>query len=69
LGISSFLSGDLLTVLKHKNINYPYQARGINKPGIITVHWKNSLELGLSEDMAKEWDFYCRDLIGLGVQL
>jgi hypothetical protein len=69
MGNSSLLSRELLTVLKHKNISYLYQARGINMPGIITTQWKNSFDLRLTGELAKEWDFYCRDLIGVGVQL
>jgi hypothetical protein len=69
LGNTSFLSQELLFSLKQKNITFLYQARGIIRPGTISSQWKDSDELGLTGDLAKEWDLYCRALIGSGVQL
>jgi hypothetical protein len=58
-----------LSALKHKNIRYLYQARGLNRTGFITAQWKDSIELELVGDLALEWDYFCRDLIGTGVQI
>jgi len=69
MGNSSILSQELLSSLKQRNISLLYQARGSIRPSIICSQWKDSVELGLTRDLAKEWDFYYRALIGSGVQL
>jgi hypothetical protein len=48
---------------------YLYQALGESRPGFLSDHWKTSEEIGLSGNLAVEWDAYCRELSGVGVQL
>jgi hypothetical protein len=69
LGNSSFLTRQLITELNRNNMVYLYQALGESRPGYLSDHWKTSEEIGLSGNLAVEWDAYCRDLIGAGVQL
>jgi hypothetical protein len=33
------------------------------------MQWKESGDLGLVEEVEKEWDLFCRALIGAGVKL
>jgi hypothetical protein len=69
LGNSSYLSQNLLFILKQKNITLLYQARGINWSGFISSQWKESDELGLTKEVTEEWELFRRALIGSGVFL
>jgi hypothetical protein len=69
LGKSSFLSLQLITMLKEKNLIYLYQAKGKSRPGFISENWKTSEEFGLIGELASEWDGYCMEINGAGVQL
>jgi len=56
-------------MLKEKNMMYLYQAKGKSRPGFISKNWISSEEIGLRGNLASEWDGYCSELIGAGVQL
>jgi cbb3-type cytochrome oxidase subunit 1 len=62
LGNFSFLSPQLLTSLKFNNIRYLYQARGTYRTGFLSVSWKTSDDIGLTSDLALEWDDFCKGL-------
>jgi len=68
-GNSLFLSQDILSPLHQQNITLLYQAKGINQSGFISMQWKESGDLGLVEEVTKEWALFCRELIGVGVKL
>jgi hypothetical protein len=69
MGTSAFLSQELLASLKQHNIYFLFQAKGTLHPGTLFTQWKGSTELGLTGNMAAEWDRYCRALLGAGIQL
>jgi hypothetical protein len=69
LGYASLLSQDLLSALKIKNIRYLFQSSAQTSMGYVIAQWKDSSDLELSGDLALEWGFFCKDLIGLGIQL
>jgi hypothetical protein len=69
LGNASFLSFQLLTELKRNHLVYLYQDLGESRPGILSDHLKSSEEIGLSGNLAGEWEGFCRALSGAGVQL
>jgi hypothetical protein len=69
MGNSSFLSQNLLSILKQKNITLLYQARGPTRPDSFSSQWIESDDLGITEEVAEEWDLFRRALMGSGVYL
>jgi hypothetical protein len=63
------LSPEILCVLKPINITFLFQARGEVFTTYLDSYWKYSGELGLSDDLANEWNCYCSYLLGVGIQL
>jgi hypothetical protein len=59
MGISSFLSPHLLTILNSLNISYRFQAKGNCRPGILSYFWKTNDEIGLAAALYLEWDLFC----------
>jgi len=68
-GISYFLSQDLLYYLQEKNLTLLYQEKGPSCPRYLSIHWKDSGDLGLVGEMEKEWDSFRKALYGAGIQL
>jgi hypothetical protein len=52
-----------------KKICYLYQATAQTSLGFVTNHWKSSVDLEFSGNLAAEWNVYCRALILAGIQL
>jgi len=60
LGNISFLSNNLLYVLYQKNIKTLAQVRKPSEDQLLSSYWLNSIDLGLSGELAKEWEqFRC----------
>jgi hypothetical protein len=58
LGRQSILSSDLIYALKQQGITFLYQALNIARSDHLSSYWKEGSTLGLSGDLAKEWDDY-----------
>jgi hypothetical protein len=56
MGHDSFLSQELVNRLNQRNIHLLYQASRITARGTIGSKLVSSIELGLEEDLAVEWD-------------
>jgi hypothetical protein len=69
LGKDSILSADLISYLNNKNVYFLYQASRVSPQGSICSNWLDSSDLGLEGDLAAEWEWYRRSLIGSGIQL
>jgi hypothetical protein len=69
IGNTSFLSRELLLVLKNLNIHYLYQAKAQSSWGYVIDQWKSNEELGLTGNLALEWNNYTKELISSGIQL
>jgi hypothetical protein len=69
LGSTTYLSQELLTVLHRQHIYYLFQAKGSTDQGSLSTQWKDCSDLGLSGNLALEWQRYCRALLGAGIQL
>jgi hypothetical protein len=67
MGKLSFLSHDLLLVLRTHNILYLYQAKLQSARGFIIDQWKTNDDLGIIGHLALEWTNYMRALIGSGI--
>jgi hypothetical protein len=69
MGDKSFLSSNLLSELRQRNITSLSQARRHIDPLSSSSFWINSTELGFTGDMATEWDRFQRELIDSGAFL
>jgi hypothetical protein len=66
LGDRSYLSQTLLSFLRQKNITLLFQARGPLVKNPYSAHWIRSNELGITGELAEEWEHYRKALIGSG---
>jgi len=69
LGYTNFLTPGLLNKLREKHIFFLFQATVTTGHGVYCTNWKNSSNLGLSGDMALEWQCYYSTLIGAGIHI
>jgi hypothetical protein len=46
-----------------------YEAHNNARTDLLSSYWKEGSTLGLSGDLAKEWDDYWSVLLGVGIQL
>jgi hypothetical protein len=56
-------------VLINHNIRYLFQAKAQSSWGFVIDQWKSSEELGLTGNLALEWENYTRALIRSGIHL
>jgi len=56
-------------VLRNHNIHYLYQVKVHSLWGYVLDQWKSSVVLGLTRNLALEWENYTRALIRSGIQL
>jgi len=66
LGDRSYLSDSLLSFLRQKTITLISQVRGPLVQESIYAHWIRSNELGITDELAEEWEQYQKALFGLG---
>jgi hypothetical protein len=69
MGSISFLSHELLLVLRNQNILYLYQAKMQSARGFIIDQCKTNKELGIIGHLDLEWKKFMRVLIGSGIHL
>jgi hypothetical protein len=69
LGKQSYLSSGLIEALKLQGVTYLYQALNSTRMDHLSSYWKEEATLGLSGDLAKEWEVYRSVLLGAGIQL
>jgi hypothetical protein len=69
MGEKSFLSVQLISALHHKNIYTLAQALKTSGSSPFTDYWLRSNEIGLSSDLANEWDHFRKELMDSGAYL
>jgi hypothetical protein len=63
MGKDYFLTQELVNRLNQRNIHLLFQASQMSTRGTIGQSWISSVELGLEEDLAVEWDNFRHNLI------